>query len=199
MKRHLSILFQGLVLAIPAIVTLYILVATVSWFDGGVRGWLGDFASEIPGLGLLLAVIVVYGVGLLSHLLLFRRFLDVAERLIGRVPLVKTVYGSVRDLMGFLGPREDRVQGAAVRVEISPGIHMIGIRTTDSEDGLKSAVYLPFSYMLGGFLVFFPKDKVEFIEMTVEEALKFQITGGMGGTSKEGHEISALNRLLDRR
>lgn len=143
MRRHLSILFQGLVLAIPAIVTLYILLATFTWFDGGVRGLLGDFAQSIPGLGVLLSVVVIYGIGLLSHFLLFRRVLDVAERLIGRVPLVKTVYGSVRDLMGYLGPRQDRVEGAAVRVELAPGVTMIGVRTTDSEDGAKSAIYLP--------------------------------------------------------
>ncbi len=192
MKRHLTILLQGLALTIPVIVTIYILYATVSWLDGSVREAFGDL--NIPGLGLILAVVILYCVGLLSHFLLFRRFVDVAESAIGRVPLVKTVYGSVRDLMGFLGPKKNRPSGVAVRVNVTENAHIIGVRTTDSEDGTRSAVYLPFSYMLGGFLVFFPKERIEPVDMSVEEALKFAITGGMGGGVRDA---SAEHEVID--
>lgn len=176
MKTHARIFLGGLVAVVPAVFTLYILYAMISWIDGLVHKplpWLP------PGVGFVLVLAAIYVVGLAMKLWLFRRLLRWGERLIGRIPLAKTLYGALRDLLNFLGPDEKRPKGEAVRLEVGPAGHMLGVTTGAAAEGDRVGVYLPMSYQIGGFLLYVPREKLAPAGMDVESALKLILTGGM--------------------
>ena len=180
MKRHITVFLQGLLVTAPVLATLWVLVASVSGLDVTFRELLGfGVASRIPGAGIILAVVITYVSGLLTHAYIFRALLRVAEEAINRVPLVKTLYGSIRDMLAFFQSR-DRLQGQAVTLTLDERAHMIGIATTRDAGSDRVGVYLPLSYQIGGFLVYVPKDRLGPLDMDVESALKLVLTGGLG-------------------
>lgn len=184
----------GLVAVIPLGVTLYVVYwlfsAADSLFSGiGQRllppGW------YFPGLGLVIAVLVVLGMGAILNVWVFGRLtLEVGSRLLERIPLVKTVYGGVRDLMLFVSRTPDGDSGHVVLVTLPGDIRLIGF-ITDWEpaqavpelsvgDGEKVvAVYLPMSYQIGGYALFLPERCLQRIEMPVEAAMRMVLTAGM--------------------
>jgi len=183
MGRQIGILLQGMVVVVPTILTMWVLWGSVSWLDGKMRLALGTipYLETFPGLGIVTAIGLIYVVGLLTRLWLFRKGLGFADRMIRRVPLVKTLYGSLRDMFQFFGGDGKKAKGAAVRVDVGPMGHMIGVSTgATTPDADRVGVYLPLSYQIGGFLVYVPKERIAPAGMSVEEALKLVLTGGMG-------------------
>jgi len=184
----------GLVAVIPLGVTLYVVYwlfsAADSLFSGiGQRllppGW------YFPGLGLITAVLVVLGMGAILNVWVFGRLtLKVGDRVMERIPLVKTVYSGVRDLMLFVSRTPDGDRRHVVLVTLPGDIRLIGF-ITDSEpaqavpelsagDGEKVlAVYLPMSYQIGGYSLFLPERCLQRVEMSVEEAMRMVLTAGM--------------------
>jgi uncharacterized membrane protein len=197
----------GLVAVIPLGVTLYVVYwlfsAADSLFSGiGERllppGW------YFPGLGLVIAVLVVLGLGAILNVWVFGRLtLDVGSRLLERIPLVKTVYSGVRDLMLFVSRTPDGDSRHVVVVTLPGDIRLIGF-ITDSEpaqavpelsvgDGEKVlAVYLPMSYQIGGYALFLPERCLQRIEMSVEEAMRMVLTAGMNRPPVETPRVREL-------
>ena len=196
MGRRIGILLQGMIVVVPSILTIWVLWGSVSWLDGKMRMVLGaiPYLKTFPGLGIIVAIALIYLVGLLTRLWLFRKGLSFAERMIQRVPLVKTLYGSLRDMLQFFGDDKKKNKGTAVRVDVGPMGHMIGVSTgATSDDADRVGVYLPLSYQIGGFLLYIPKERVTPAGMSVEEALKLVLTGGMGTDNTQ--QISAENTI----
>jgi len=117
-----------------------------------------------------------------------RRVLGLGESLLLRVPVVKTVYASIRDLTSLVNTRDrKRELERVVMVKWGPG-RVIGFVTQDSATvpGLEAAgglvaVYLPMSYQIGGYTVYLARDQVEATDLTVEQAMRIVITGGLQG------------------
>jgi len=190
----------GLVAVIPLGVTLYVVYwlfsAADSLFSGiGQRllppGW------YFPGLGLVIAVLVVLGMGAILNVWVFGRLtLNVGSRLLERIPLVKTVYSGVRDLMLFVSRTPDSDSRHVVLVTLPGDIRLIGF-ITDWEpaqavpelsvgDGERVlAVYLPMSYQIGGYALFLPERCLQRIEMSVEAAMRMVLTAGMNRSRAE--------------
>jgi len=176
------------------VVLPFALTGYVVWWAGSRLDALGRAALSrvapaaeqwlFPGVGALLLVLTIYLVGLLMHLWAFRWGVRLLERVFSRVPVVKSIYESLRDILRLFGGDAGRM-GQVVRYRL-PGtdVQLLGIRTSTAPRGAgaggKVAVYLPMSYQFGGFTVYVPPDAVEPIEMTVEEALKIAATGDVG-------------------
>jgi len=141
-------------------------------------------------MGLVVGTIIVYGVGLLTRLYLFRNFVSATEKLIDRLPLVKTLYSSIRDLLQFFNPSDNKPSGTPVRVRLTDDSHVIGVATVVA-DGGRIGVYLPLSYQIGGYLVYISPDRVRPLDLDVESTLKLIMTGGLSANLEE----SALARI----
>lgn len=184
----------GLVAVIPLGVTLYLvywLLGTADSLFSGIGQRLLPPGWYFPGLGLVMAVLVVLGMGAVLNIWAFGRLtLEVGSRLLERIPLVKIVYGGVRDLMLFVSRTPDGDSRHVVLVTLPGDIRLIGF-ITDGEpaqavpelsvgDGEKVlAVYLPMSYQIGGYALFLPERYLQRIEMSVEEAMRMVLTAGM--------------------
>lgn len=188
MKKLGNLFLQGLIAILPIAATLFILY------------WLGTYAESIlgallkralpddwywPGMGLLAGLAATCFIGLLVNVYLFQQFNKITENTLSRIPLVKTIYNGVRDVTAFLAAsRRKSDLKTTVLVRLSEDMRLIGFVTSDkvpyeaSEDSV--AVYLPMSYQIGGYTVFIPKNRLEPLNMSTEDALRMVITAGMG-------------------
>jgi uncharacterized membrane protein len=185
------IFLAGLLTVLPVLATLYLvlwLLATMERFFGAQLKWLMPDEYYRTGMGLLLAVLVIFGVGLLTHALLFRRVFGWTERLLLEVPLVRSVYAALRDLFGLVASGQDAAALQVVSVTL-PGTNMraMGFVTRREFGDLPAgvgregeiAVYLPMSYQIGGYTVFLPREQAVPVNMSREEAMKFILTAGL--------------------
>src|SRR5690606_26968499 len=101
MKRLARWFFQGLIYFVPIALTAFVLWVSFRTIDRGLGGLLG---FEVPGAGFLLLVVLVAVLGFLLSNFLARRLLRSLEGVLDRLPLIKLLHGSVKDLMGaFVG------------------------------------------------------------------------------------------------
>jgi uncharacterized membrane protein len=191
LKPRLGRIFvTGLLTLIPAVFTIYLmawLVGAVDRLFGKPLRWLMPDETYLAGTGIVLALALVFGVGLLMHGVLFRRLFRRAEAALLAVPLVRSVYSSVRDLIALFGSDDGpAVQVVAVTL---PGTswRLLGFVTreefSDLPEGVggasEVAVYLPMSYQVGGYAVIVPREAVRPLEISREDAMKFILTAGL--------------------
>ena len=191
MKSVGSILLKGLVTILPIGLTLYfvcwlgittesVLSTPIKWAVGNEVYW--------PGMGLVTGFVLLFLVGLAVNAFLVRRVLGVGEELLLRVPVVKTVYSAIRDMTRLVNTEKkkgdlDRV----VTLETGFG-KLIGFVTQEHANTLGIgggddlvAVYLPMSYQIGGYTIYIPRSRVTETDLTVEQAMRIVLTGGVRG------------------
>jgi uncharacterized membrane protein len=203
MTRLGKIMFQGLVAMLPAVLTLYILfwlVRTAETVLGGMLGVLLPAGWYIPGMGLLTGLVVIFLFGLALNAFLVRKLLALGESLMNHIPVVKTLYGSLKDFVGFFASKRETQFNQVVTVELEFGgtpMRMIGFVTrsdfSDLPAGIGSegeiAVYLPLSYQIGGYTVIVPRSVIKPVNISTHRAMGFVVTGGM--TTDKGHHHPA--------
>ena len=197
MKTLASLLVKGLSAILPVSIVLFFIFWIGSTAEHALGGLLKAVLPEriyLPGMGLLAGLVLAIGVGLLLNLWLFQRIVDMVEGWLARVPLVKTVLGGIKDLMAFLakGNKINAGKKYVVKVDIGNDIHLLGIMTRQDLGGTglepmgegHCAVYVPFSYQLGGYTIYLPRSRLTPINMSVEDALRFAMTAGMSMEGK---------------
>jgi len=193
MKKQLRIFLSGIMVVVPLAITAYVIWSVGAWVDDLGTRILRVFGSksEVPiGVGAALLLGAIYLIGLMTHFWIFRALFGWMERLLVRLPGVRTIYESVRDLMKLFGG-DTRKMGRAVLCRI-PGtdITALGILTNDRPRAVEGAgeprvaVFLPFSYMLGGPTVLVPPKHVQEINLSVDQVLKLCTTAHVGGESQ---------------
>lgn len=183
------ILLKGLVTILPIGLTVYLIywlgVTTESLLSGPIRWFVPD-DQYVPGMGLVAGFIVLFIVGLLVNAYVVRRSMHVVESLVMRVPVVKTVYGALRDVTKLVNTSGKKSElERVVMVEFGPG-RVMGFVTQEhatlpgvGTDEDLVAVYLPMSYQIGGYTVYLPKRHIEPTDLTVEAAMRIVLTGGL--------------------
>jgi uncharacterized membrane protein len=191
-RRISRVFLRGLVVILPIAITLaivYWLVVSAEALLGGIVRLVLPDSYYWTGLGVLLGIGIVLLAGLTVNVWFTQALLGRAEALMERIPVVKSVYGAIRDLATFMsgGKSKERFQ-KVVMVSVNEEMRLIGFLTREDFTDLPAqlaatddtvAVYLPMSYQIGGFTVYMPRSKVEPIEMTIEDAMRFTLTAGM--------------------
>ena len=190
MRKIWNTMLKGLVAVLPISLTVYVVywlaVTAERVFSGTIKRLIPEGAYW-PGLGLIAGLLVLYLVGLAVNAYVVRRALRFGDRLFARIPVVKTIYLATRDFMRFFpasGQGSDLKR--VVLVPFGPG-HAIGFVTAESGAALglddvggdRVAVYLPMSYMIGGYTVFVPRDVLEPTSLSVEAAMRIALMGGV--------------------
>ena len=199
-----KIFLTGLLTVLPIVVTIYFTIWLLSvlerFFGKQVILLLPDEWYR-TGMGLLVAIVVVFAVGLLMHGILFRRLFGWAEWLLLEIPLVRSVYSALRDLLGlFADHKEPALQ--VVSVKLPGDMRLLGFVTRsdfgDAPEGIaradEIAVYLPMSYQVGGYTVFLPKSAVTPVNMSREDAMKFILTAGLKSAGGAPHTQTVEGR-----
>lgn len=200
MKKISQLFLQGLLAVLPVVLTIYI----VYWLGSLAESTLGQLIKlilpydwYIPGMGILAGFGVILAVGILLKAYIFRKVAGAFEHLLERIPLIKTVYGSIRDIAKFASAGKDEDLQKTVLVTMDDDIKVMGFITQrspsigleDPNQGAKNnssliAVYIPMSYQIGGFTIMVPESRLDYLEMSAQDAMRFIVTAGMADTSK---------------
>jgi uncharacterized membrane protein len=183
MRRLLGYFVRGLVLLAPLAVTVW-----VCWLlFTNVDGWLG---LPIPGAGFVATLLLITVVGFLGSNLLTRSAVSVLEGLMGRLPFVRLLYGSTKDLLNaFVG--EKRRFDKPVSLDLSPdgSVKLVGFVTQESLAHLGMseyvAVYCPHSYNFSGQLHLVLASRVRPLDAASAEAMAFVVSGGVSGLAAD--------------
>lgn len=189
MNRVYQYFFRGLVAFLPLALTVYVLYLFVTWAEalamGLIRPLLGDF--YLPGLGILLSLVMILTLGFLISQPFTSKLLSWVELPFTNLPLVKSIYSSLKSFADYFSPHEqDAQQVVSLRMPGSE-LAMVGLVTRQSLVGLPPgiahegdvAVYLPMGYMIGGYTVFVPRAWLQPLDMSVEEAMRSALIAWM--------------------
>ncbi|RDH84971.1 MAG: hypothetical protein DIZ80_05770 [endosymbiont of Galathealinum brachiosum] len=192
LKSISKTLLTGFITVVPVVLTIYLLYWLAITSENMMVIALHWFVSDeiyFPGMGMIAGLVVVFVAGLLMKAIFVRQIFSFGEKILYRVPLIKTVYRSIRDLFEFFSPKKEGF-GKVVSVNIN-GMLMIGFVTQDDTSSLPAfaqqrdsvLVYLPMSYMIGGFTLLIPKKDIHPCDMGMDEAMRFVLTAGITGKS----------------
>jgi uncharacterized membrane protein len=194
MKPISRTFFKGLIAIIPLALTLYLFI----WLAGAAELALGNIFKfflpdswYIKGMGFLLGLVVVFFFGVFLESRTFRTLFHVFEELVIQIPVVKTIYTAIRDFTLLFSNEQNGKfeQVVLVNAPLGEGQQLGFITVSDSKDISSSfiaddqvAVFLPFSYQMGGNTIIMARKDVREIDMSVEDALRFIATAGIVGT-----------------
>ncbi|WP_078409717.1 DUF502 domain-containing protein [Priestia abyssalis] len=194
MKFFLKNFINGLLTIVPIILVLYVGFRIFTFLDSLLGNVLKPYLQEdyIPGIGILLTLALITLLGWLSTQFLTGKIISLIDRLLERIPLIKTLYSVIKDtFQSFLGEKKSFSKVALVKLP-QTSMKVIGFVTSEEveafADPLKDhlAVYIPQTFQVAGFTFLIPKEDVEFLDVKPEDAMKFVLSGGVTSTkSKE--------------
>jgi uncharacterized membrane protein len=183
-----SRMVTGLLVAFPLAVTLFFarfLFNLLDRWSYPISSYL--FGRPVPGIGAALALILVFVLGMLSHSVVGRRLLRFGEKLVDRVPVVRAVYGGAREITRAFGSDSGRNFRRVVMVPF-PQADVRSIAFLTGEFDLETvagpervvSVFMPTTpNPTTGFFMLFPASKVQNVNLSVDEAMRLVISGGL--------------------
>ncbi len=190
MTRLYKYFFRGLITVLPLALTIYLLYIFLAWTEAVALTFLRPFIGGfyVPGMGLALGILGILAIGYLVSKQRVQRFLTVVEMPFTNLPVVKSIYSSLKSFADYFSPSSKNTAQQVVILRL-PGqqLELVGLVTRRSMEGLpegftqgdRVAVYLPMGYMIGGYTVFVPQDWVQPIDMSVEEAMRSSLIAWM--------------------
>ncbi|TFL13891.1 DUF502 domain-containing protein [Pusillimonas caeni] len=191
MKNLSKYFIRGLIAILPVALTLYLLYIFLAWSETLAYTLLGPIIGDIyvPGMGLAVAVLLIIALGYLLSLRRIRRMVIIFELPFNNIPVVKSIYSSVKSFADYFSPgggSQGTQQVVLLRLPDQP-VELVGLVTRHGVEDLpegfitgeRVAVYLPMGYMIGGYTLFVPKDWVHPIDMSVEEAMRSSLIAWM--------------------
>src|SRR5258706_10210996 len=179
LRRIIRYFFSGIFFIVLLLPTAYFIYESSRWLDSLL-------ILLYPGLGFAIILTAITIFGYFSSIFAFRRLGEWFDHLVNRIPLVKLVYSSVKDLLAaFVGDKKKFDRPVLVTINKENQLHRIGFITQSdlSELGLKDmvGVYFPQSYAVAGGHFRVPKENVKPLNLPGGAAMKFIISGGVSG------------------
>ncbi|MDQ2657998.1 MAG: DUF502 domain-containing protein [Bacteroidota bacterium] len=177
--RILRYFFSGTIFIVPILATAYFIFISFTWLDERLN-------LPYPGLGFLIVFSVITLIGYLSTNYIFKTMGKWFDAGMNRIPLVKIIYSTVKDLLGaVVGDKRKFNKPVLVRINRENDLHQIGFITQDDLSALDLpemvVVYIPHSYALSGYHYFVPKANIKPLKISGPLAMKFIVSGGVSG------------------
>lgn len=195
--RFRRIFVTGLLASIPLVVTFFLLSWMFTTLDGLspllTRGLIAlglplTPGFRIPGLGIVFTIALVFIVGAVITTFVGRRIVEMGEQIVEKIPLVRTIYGGAKQVVNAVASQRGAAFNKVVMVEYPrKGIYSIGFTTCDSEGEIQESderhlvnVFIPTTpNPTSGLLIVIPEEDAVALSMTVEEGVKFVMSGGL--------------------
>ena len=177
MKRLTKYFFEGLLVLVPLVATIYIIKAVFENIDN-------IFKFSIPGIGFLVTVLTITVVGFISSNFIAKRLMKLVDKIFTKLPFTKMIYTSIKDLISaFVGDKKSFDKPVLVSISRESNIQVIGFVTKNNLDNLglsdKVAVYLPQSYNFAGNLLVVPKEQITALSVDSGDIMAFIVSGGV--------------------
>jgi uncharacterized membrane protein len=193
--RLRTYLVTGIIVTAPIGITLWLIWAFISFVDEKVMPLLPEkyrpeeiLQFSVPGIGVLIVLVFLILVGMFTSGFVGRFYLRLGERLLDRMPVVRNVYGALKQVFEAVLSQKDRAFREVVLVEYPRrGIWVLGFVTSTSEGEIQNRfgetvvnVFVPTTpNPTSGFLLFVPRGDLIHLDLTVEEGAKLVISGGI--------------------
>ncbi|MFO0997960.1 MAG: DUF502 domain-containing protein [Alphaproteobacteria bacterium] len=194
----------GVLITAPIGITLYLAWSVIAFFDQHVMPFVPPrynpetyLPFTIPGFGLVVTLVLLTLIGWLTTGILGRLFVNLSERVLTHMPVVRTVYGAIKQIVETtFAQRADSFRQVVVVEFPRPGLWAIGFLTAQSAPPVEAAtgedvvsVFCPTSpNPTSGYVVFVPRRDLKYPEMTVEEALKLIVSSGISAAGERAAE-----------
>jgi len=182
MKKIVRYFLKGLLVFVPITVTIFVIVWAFTGLDKVFRGLL---RISIPGLGILVTISVIFLIGFLASNFVGRKLFGIVEKVFTKVPLVKLLYGSIKDIVEAFAGEEKKFDKPVIASLGAGGAKVMGFVTSKSLENLGLndyvAVYLPQSYNFAGNVLLFKKHSVQSLDIDSAKAMSFIVSGGVSG------------------
>jgi len=177
MSRLFNYFLRGLVVVVPLALTLYVCTVIFTTIDS----WLG---LPIRGVGFVLALVLITFVGFMASGLITRSLIGALDRLFERLPFVRLLYSSAKDMLNaFVGEKRRFDKPVLVSLNAEGSLKILAFLTSDSLGTLglvdQVTVYMPQSYGFAGHILVVPSSRVERIDADAAEVMAFIISGGV--------------------
>lgn len=188
MGKIKTIFNRGLQATLPILLTIAIivwLVSSVELFFGFVIKLFIPVDYYVPGMGAVFGLLLIFAMGVVMNALLISNLYDIFEGWIKRIPVVKFIYSSIQDMMGFLDQSSGQKTGKTVMAEVPGFGKILGFVTREDFSDLniesddEVCVYFPMSYQIGGFTLFLPRKALKEVDLSAQEAMSFILTAGI--------------------
>jgi uncharacterized membrane protein len=197
MGRLRAYFLAGILVTAPIAITVYIAWWFVSLIDGYIRPLIPSAYNpenylpfSIPGIGVLVVIIAVTLIGAFAAGYVGRLVLGVGEGVVGRMPVVRSVYGGVKQIFETVLAKKSNAFREVVAIQYPrPGVWSLGfitgsahpevqVKLADEADDIVN-VFIPCAPPTAGYLAMVPRRDVTVLNMTVEDGLKLVMSGGI--------------------
>ena len=171
--------FSGTLFIVPLLATAYFIYISFTWLDD-------QLDLPYPGLGFVIIFSVITLIGYLSTNYIFKTLGRWFDAGMNRIPLVKIIYSTVKDLLGaVVGDKRKFNKPVLVRINKENDLHQIGFITQSDLTALglddMVVVYFPHAYAISGYHYFVQKENIKPLKISGQEAMKFIVSGGVSG------------------
>ncbi|MFC1637528.1 DUF502 domain-containing protein [Candidatus Margulisiibacteriota bacterium] len=182
--------FRGLITLLPLLVTVWLLMTMFNFLDGILGTALTMIIGRrIPGLGLVVIVLLVFLVGFFATYIIGARLFKLGEELLFRVPIVKSIYSAVKQINDvlFMQKSAEEYRRACIVEYPRKGIWSVGFVTSDAamEVEAKAKEKMINVFVANtptpatGFLIMVPARDVILLDMKIDDAFKYVVSGGV--------------------
>jgi uncharacterized membrane protein len=184
-KKIFRLFLQGLLLAAPSGITIFVIYWVFEKIDGPIRHYVNHiFNIQIPGIGLVVTFTVIALLGWAGQSFLFKPIGVFVDRIFEKAPIVKMIYSSLTDFFNaFVGEKKKFTRPVLVKVNLISNLEKVGFITSDdlSDLGIKDkvSVLFPHSYNWSGEMFIVPKEHITPLNLPPSEVMKFALSGGV--------------------
>lgn len=182
----------GLIITIPAIITIFVLVGIFRFVDG-ILGPFFDIllGKHIAGLGFISAIFIIFLIGIVSTNVFGKKVLATVENMFLKIPVFKSIYTSIKQLVDAFSPENKSSFKKFVIAEYPrPGAYAFGFLTKEcivesnkKESHLKT-VYIPTNNLYLGEIVLLDERSITYTDIPIEDGIKIILSGGIAAPSK---------------
>jgi uncharacterized membrane protein len=185
-KKSKNYFLSGLLFFVPLVITILVIKAIFTFLDNLLLPYLQPyFGYWLPGIGILIILGIIFLTGMLVTNYMGRKFFQFGESLVLKIPLVKSIYSSVKQILNTFSGQEKQVNKKVVLVEYpkenvwSVGLVNGEIIHPQTRQEMYSILIIAAINPASGFFIMVPKEKIVLLEITVEEAMKWIVSGGI--------------------
>lgn len=200
-----NIFLTGLMILLPLAGSLWVLKTMLLFFDGLLGDYISPFVGQllglgrihIPGLGILLTVTATFVIGLIATNVFGKRLIGLTEKIFMKTPIVKSIYMTLKQFLDAFVQKDQRSFNKVVLIEYPrKGIYVLALAAAETKGEVARRVGKPAVNVFlpttpnptSGFMLVVPLEDVTYLDMSVEEAMRLIISGGVISSGEEKKE-----------
>lgn len=185
-RRSKNYFLSGILVVVPIVITIFVVKAIFTFLDELLLPYLmPQLGYWVPGIGIIITFVGIYFIGILVTNFVGRKFVSLGEKLVLNIPVAKSIYGSVKQIMETFSFKSEDSAKKVVMVEYpKENVWSIGLVNGEithpkNKEKLYNILVLAAINPTSGFFILVPQNKVVHLKISVEEAMKWIVSGGI--------------------